>query len=275
MSDVVYTDFKPTIIFSYDIIFCLHLVRFSQAHYIVIGINTLYPKYIIRYHLSKEKITDIDNFFGSKLIFICLTKLCPRSSFRQIFGFFFFPFSPFSFWVQLRVSESYHPQTYIFLSSSPFQFHFSPYRSALKCTKGMPPTYSKCICQWQHSRKLKVFQFRKFLTIDNLQKRKVWILDWCYMCNCKGESVDHFFLHCPIAMDLWSMVLVLFGVSWVMLQSIVGLLACWQGKFGHHRNGHIWLIVPHCLMWCLWRERNRCFEDNERSIPDLKLSFFL
>ena len=92
MSNVVYTDFKPTIIFSYDIIFCLHLVRFSQAHYIVIGINTLYPKYIIRYHLSKEKITDIDNFFGSKLIFICLTKLCPRSSFRQIFGFFFFPF---------------------------------------------------------------------------------------------------------------------------------------------------------------------------------------
>ena len=138
----------------------------------------------------------------------------------------------------------------------------------------MPPTYSKCICQRQHSRKLKVFQFRKFLTIDNLQKRKVWILDWCYRCNCKGESVDHFFLHCPIAMDLWSMVLVLFGVSWVMLQSIVGLLACWQGKFGHHRNGHIWLIVPHCLMWCLWRERNRCFEDNERSIPELKLSFF-
>ena len=97
MSDVVYTDFKPTIIFSYDIIFCLHLVRFSQEHYIIIGINTLCPKYINRYHLSKEKITDIDNFFGSKLIFICLTKLCPRSSFRQIFGFFFFfPFFPFS-----------------------------------------------------------------------------------------------------------------------------------------------------------------------------------
>lgn len=98
MSDVVYTDFKPTIIFSYDIIFCLHLVRFSHAHYIVIGINTLYPKYINRYHLSKEKITDIDNFFGSKLIFICLTKLCPRSSFRQIFGiFFFFLFVHFPF----------------------------------------------------------------------------------------------------------------------------------------------------------------------------------
>ena len=31
----------------------------------------------------------------------------------------------------------------------------------------------------------------------------------------------------------------------------------------------------HCLLWCLWRERNsQCFEDKERSISDLKLFFF-
>ena len=52
------------------------------------------------------------------------------------------------------------------------------------------------------------------LTIDNLRKRKVWILDWCYLCKCNGESVDLFLLHCPV--DFWSMVLGLFGVSWVM-----------------------------------------------------------
>ena len=76
-------------------------------------------------------------------------------------------------------------------------------------------------------------------------------------------------------MDLWSVVLGLFGVSWVMPKSVVRLLACWQGQFGCHRNGHIWIIVPHYLMWCLWREKNnRCFEDNERSMPNLKLFFF-
>ena len=48
-----------------------------------------------------------------------------------------------------------------------------------------------------------------------------------------------------------------------------GLLVCCEGWFGHHRNGHILIIVPYCLMWCLWRGRNnRCFEDYERSIPD-------
>ena len=60
-----------------------------------------------------------------------------------------------------------------------------------------------------------------------------------------------------------------------MLQSVLGLLECWQGRFGRHRNSFIWLIVSHCLMWCLWRKRNsRCFEDIERSIPDLKSFFF-
>ena len=95
------------------------------------------------------------------------------------------------------------------------------------------------------------------------------------MCKCYGESVDHLFLHCPVAMDMWAMVFRLFGVSWVMSQSVVGLLACWQGRFGCHRNGYIWLIVLHYLLWCLWRKRNgRCFEDKEKSISNLKLFFF-
>ena len=44
---------------------------------------------------------------------------------------------------------------------------------------------------------------------------------------------------------------------------------------GLHRNGYVWIVAPHCLMWCLWKKRNsRCFEDSECSMPDLKLFFF-
>ena len=95
------------------------------------------------------------------------------------------------------------------------------------------------------------------------------------MCKCNGESVDNLFLHCLVAMDMSYMVLGLLRVSWVKPQSVLGLQACWQGRFGRHRNGYIWLIVLHCLLWCLRRKRNsRWFEDNKRSIPDLKLFFF-
>ena len=66
----------------------------------------------------------------------------------------------------------------------------------------------------------------KCLTIDNLRKRKVYILDWCYMCKCNSESVNHLFLHCPVASELWDMVFGLFGVNWVMPLSVVGLFAC-------------------------------------------------
>ena len=60
-----------------------------------------------------------------------------------------------------------------------------------------------------------------------------------------------------------------------MPKTVVELLACWQGNFGHHRNGVIWMAVPDCLMWCIWRERNsRCFEDSERTIANSKLLFF-
>jgi nitrogen fixation-related uncharacterized protein len=37
----------------------------------------------------------------------------------------------------------------------------------------------------------------------------------------------------------------------------------------------IWKMVPTCLFWCVWKERNsRCFEDLKRSLEDILASFF-
>ena len=92
------------------------------------------------------------------------------------------------------------------------------------------------------------------------------------MCKCNSETINHLLIHCLVAMDLWAMVQGLFGESWVLPKFAVELLACQQGQFGCHCNGHIWIVVSHCLTCCIWKERNsRCFEDSERSLPDLKL----
>uniref|UniRef100_A0A2N9I6W2 Uncharacterized protein n=1 Tax=Fagus sylvatica TaxID=28930 RepID=A0A2N9I6W2_FAGSY len=50
--------------------------------------------------------------------------------------------------------------------------------------------------------------------------------------------------------------------------------ACWSGKMGNSESGAIWKAVPHCLMWCLWHERNsQTFSGEEQSVPALKYSF--
>jgi hypothetical protein len=56
----------------------------------------------------------------------------------------------------------------------------------------------------------------KILTLDNLRKRNIIVMEWCYMCKTCRESIDHLFLYCMVAIELWSMILRLFGVVWVM-----------------------------------------------------------
>ena len=94
------------------------------------------------------------------------------------------------------------------------------------------------------------------------------------MCKRCGESVDHLLLHCPIAWELWSLVFCLFGIQWVMPHAVLELFEAWQGKFARHRHIHVWRLVPHCLIWCIWRERNaRSFEGCERSLLESKSLF--
>ena len=41
----------------------------------------------------------------------------------------------------------------------------------------------------------------KVLTMDNLRKTRLIVLDWCCMCKRDGESIDHLLLHCPMAQE--------------------------------------------------------------------------
>ena len=91
----------------------------------------------------------------------------------------------------------------------------------------------------------------KALTIDNLRKRGLIIQSWCCMCKRNGKSVDHLFLHCPVAMDMWSMVFGLFGMQWVMPSSVLDLFSCWMGSLGRNDYVLVWKMITHHLIWCL------------------------
>jgi hypothetical protein len=111
----------------------------------------------------------------------------------------------------------------------------------------------------------------KILTHDNLRKRNIVVVEWCCMCKKNGESVDHLLLHCEEAARLWNYVFTLFGVEWVMPRSFHDLLACWNGVGGRDISKIIWRMVPLCVTWCIWRERNaRTFEDKECSMDGMR-----
>jgi hypothetical protein len=105
----------------------------------------------------------------------------------------------------------------------------------------------------------------KILTLDNLKKQHVIVMNLCCMYKRSEETVDHLLLHCKVYFALWSAIFSHFGMSWVMPRRVFDLFACWWSS-GRRRSVAVWMMVPTCLFWCLWRERNnRCFEDLERS----------
>jgi hypothetical protein len=114
----------------------------------------------------------------------------------------------------------------------------------------------------------------KIPTIDNLRWRGMIVVNRCLLCKSDGESVDHLLLHCRVTNAFWNAIFSRFGLCWVMPRSVRELFACWWTG-GRTRSAMVWKMIPLCLMWCIWRERNaRCFEDSARSFEEI-LHYFL
>ncbi|KAI8548083.1 hypothetical protein RHMOL_Rhmol07G0244900 [Rhododendron molle] len=61
---------------------------------------------------------------------------------------------------------------------------------------------------------------------------------------------------------------------WAMSKNVMELLIAWEGVRMAKRRKQTWALIPLCLMWVIWRERNlRCFEGIEMPLPRIK-SFF-
>ena len=86
-----------------------------------------------------------------------------------------------------------------------------------------PPTFPfhwKCIWSIKVPSRVSFFLWTatrdSILTIDNLVKRNLSLVNWCCLCRCDEETVDHLLIHCKFAHGLWSEVFLMFGLQWVM-----------------------------------------------------------
>ena len=123
-----------------------------------------------------------------------------------------------------------------------------------------PPTIPfpwKCIRSVKIPRRVSFFLWTAtrdiILTIDNLVKMNLPWVNWCCLCCCDGETVDHLLLHCKFTHALWSEVFLMFSIQWVMPRTVVSLLCAWENYLGIHSSS-VWNMVSACLMWLIWRE---------------------
>ena len=140
-----------------------------------------------------------------------------------------------------------------------------------------PPTFPfhwKCIWSIKVPSRVSFFLWTatrdSILTIDNLVKRNLSLVNWRCLCRCNEETVDHLLIHCKFAQVLWSEVFLMFGLQWVMPRTVVSFLFAWGNFLGLHYSS-VWNMVPACLMWLIWKELNTyIFEDVEKSADFLK-----
>jgi uncharacterized membrane protein len=64
----------------------------------------------------------------------------------------------------------------------------------------------------------------KILTLDNLGRMGMVVVNRCWLCESDGESVDHHLLHCVAASSLWTAFFAWFGLCWVMPRSVSELV---------------------------------------------------
>jgi hypothetical protein len=69
--------------------------------------------------------------------------------------------------------------------------------------------------------------------VDNLRKKNIIVTKWCCMCKKSGESIDNLLVHCEVTLEVWNMVCKLFGVMWVMPDSLKECLGSWRGQGGN------------------------------------------
>jgi hypothetical protein len=112
----------------------------------------------------------------------------------------------------------------------------------------------------------------KILTLDNLRKRNIIVIDWCCLYKKSRQTVDHLLLHCETAsMELY-LRLVRLSVGHASSSEISCLL---ERAISIPPSEAIWKMIPLYTTRCIWKERNdQSIKDSERTVAELKAFFF-
>jgi hypothetical protein len=163
------------------------------------------------------------------------------------------------------------------VSSKKGLFKVKSFFSSLACSEGKRFPW-KSVWRTQASSRAAFFAWSaalsKILTMDNLRKMRIIIVDRCCLCKKDEESMNHLLLHYDVASALWNNIFIRFCMSWVMPRRVIDLFACWW-KSGKPMSAVIWKMVPICIFFVFgMKEIFKCFEDLESFMDDILASIF-
>ena len=93
-------------------------------------------------------------------------------------------------------------------------------------------------------------------------------------CGKDEESLEHLFIHCSKVWCMWTAIFSLSGGGWVCPFLVKDLLQGWLHLPMRKKDVKLWRAVSLCLLWAIWKERNRVvFDDETFSKSRLKSCF--
>ena len=87
----------------------------------------------------------------------------------------------------------------------------------------------------------------KALTLDQIQKRGLSLVNRCYLCQMHEESIDHIILHCLKTRALWEMFFTLFRVSCMLPSSVKSTFLGWIESFVGKKRKEVWRASLLCI----------------------------
>ena len=99
------------------------------------------------------------------------------------------------------------------------------------------------------------------LTMDNLRRCKVIVVNASPTCLANEESIDHLLLNCSLNQRIWRSIFSWFKFCGPLPNSTPSLFGFWRLGVGSKRGQVMWKLSFSAAIWSLWKERNlRCFE---------------
>ena len=90
------------------------------------------------------------------------------------------------------------------------------------------------------------------------------------MCGKENETINHPFLHCEVAVQVWNDFIRRCDIAWCCPKNIAKAANAWRSGCFIGCGRLLWRIISFVILWSIRKERNeRIFRGSSASVADL------